>query len=533
MPETRPNVLFLFSDQHSYRHLGRRADPNEPAHTPTLDGLAETGTAFETAYCQSPLCTPSRISLLTGREVRAAGGWENGSQIREGLPTLPGVFSAAGYETCLLGKLHIDGDRQFYGFDHRPYGDLTGGGGHQGDPLFESRVLGSKRALAPPEMDIHEQIIQHGGISAKLREVGITDIPESLLQEQTVVTESLAWLREHVHGSDAPWFLCASFSRPHFPQTAPRRHLERYWPDDVPAPAVDETDAVWDDGLSHGIRALHEAEDLDPDQIRKARAAYFACVDYLDELLGEFIALLDRAGFLEDTIVVYTSDHGEMNGEHGLWGKVTWHEPSVRVPLMIETPSHRRSDGGGADIEAPVSLADLFPTLCGLTGVAPPSDLDGVDLTASIREGVEPDRGPVVCDYLAWTALGPAGNYRLVREGDFKYVEFGDGATLLFDVSSDPWERTPIEDPSGESAAARDRLAAFVAETMDFEAAAEQRTIDGADAESRALALPPGHGSGNAYLMPDGRIVDADTPLYQPHVLTRNPSVAFADWPGE
>lgn len=532
MPDQPPNVLFLLSDQHGHRHTSRRDDPNEPARTPTIDGLAERGTNFEATYCQSPLCTPSRISLLTGREVPRSGGWENGSQIREGIPTIPGVFSSAGYETCMTGKLHIDGDRQFYGFDHRPYGDLTGGSGHQGDPLFDAEIMGSRRALAPAEMDLHDQVIQHGGPRKKLAEAGVTDIPESMHQEHNVAKESLSWLRERDHQSDAPWFLCASFTRPHFPQTAPRRHFEQYWPDEMPPVAVDEDEATWDHLLSHGIRQLHDVDGLSEAQLRRARAAYFACVDYLDELLGEFLALLDRAGFLENTIVVYTSDHGEMNGEHGLWGKVTWHDLSTRVPFVVETPAHRRGDQEGTDVETPVSLADLFPTLCGLTGVDAPDDLDGTDLSSTVRDGTEPDRGPIVCDNLA-PILGPASNYRMLREGDYKYVRFADGEALFFDLAADPWERSPIENPGGKAADARDRLAAYVDDTIDFEDAFERRGREAEQIEDRELAVPPGHGSGNAYHMPDGRIVDADTPLYQPHVLTRNPEVAFADWPEE
>ena len=156
----RPNILFLLSDEHSFRFLGHRAvaDGGEPVATPTLDRLAATGTVFTDAYCQMPLCTPSRICLLTGQGVQACGAWTNESVLRPKLPTLPGTFAEAGYETCLVGKMHLGGSRQFVGFQHRPYGDLTGKCGHQWEPILsEDRT----------------------GMRVRTAQVGVTDIPES------------------------------------------------------------------------------------------------------------------------------------------------------------------------------------------------------------------------------------------------------------------------------------------------------------------------------------------------------------------
>ncbi|WP_436934687.1 sulfatase-like hydrolase/transferase [Halovenus marina] len=519
MPSDQPNVLFLLSDEHSFRCFSH-LDPavGEPAETPAFDRLATEGTAFENAYCHVPLCTPSRISMLTGREAQHTGAWTNESFLEPQFPTLPGQFSDAGYETCLVGKMHLAGDRQFVGFDHRPYGDLTGGNTHQMDG---------------PNLDAG---LGHGSTY----DVGQTMIPESLLMETNVAEETVAFLREQdAANPEQPWFLCASFSRPHFPLTAPKRHLDKYWPDDVPPPKVSREETSTADHPQTVAMLDHYAfDDMDETDLRKARAAYFAAVDYLDEVIGDLLLRLERSGLLENTIVVYTSDHGELAGEHGLWWKHTWQEASSRVPLFVQLPEHRSGELDPTRPSTPVSLLDLFPTFCGLAGIDYPDSLDGVDLSEAIRTGSEPERGPVFCDHLRpgqW-------DFRAVRDGRYKYVQFPDAPELLFDLDADPLETENLAPTAdGEDEAALERLRALVDRTFDFEAARERRALNIERKErDHSLSLPArplgerAHdGSGNLYHLPDGRIVAADSPLYDPHVLTADPRSVFSDWPDE
>jgi len=502
MSEARPNVLFLLSDQHSGRYLSRRYDSDPPVRTPTFDGLAASGTSFEQTYCPYPLCTPSRMSLLTGREAQRCGAWENWHMLPEGIPTLPESFSDAGYETCLVGKMHLGGDRQFVGFDERPYGDLTGMHGHQSDPplsYWEERDSSGLRG-----------------------EPGVTGIPESLLQERNTVEEGLSFVREHA-ASDAedPWFLCASFSRPHAPFTSPSRYAERRDPDEVPDPEV------WPEpGIDHPAIEPEEGED-----VLEVRRQYFACIDYLDEIVGDFLALLDRSGHLENTVVVYASDHGSMAGEHGQTGKKVWYEESTRVPFTVQLPGQRSGDVESASVETPVSLVDLFPTLCRLCDVPVPTGLDGVDLSEAVRTGEEPDRGPVVSDYLSPSL--DMTEYRMVRDGRYKYVYFPDHEDLLFDLEADPHERTDLStDAAGEDAAALDRLREYVSETIDFDVVRAARRRDEEQLTEHQLGGPGARTPLNAYHLPDGRVVDAGTPLYAPQVVAEEPSQVFRDWPG-
>jgi choline-sulfatase len=434
-------------------------------------------------------------------------------RIGEEHTTLPEVFSAAGYETCLVGKMHLRGDRQFVGFDHRPYGDLTGIGGHQPEPI---RPFDRGNGIWDSR--------------SRTADSGVTEIPESRLQERTVVEESLAWLREHRAGRDRPWFLCASFSRPHFPLTAPERYLDRYWDRDADEPTDRLTEPpVGPDSDAATHPSSEGSNDRSREESMRSRAAYFACVDFLDEILGDFLALLDREEFLDDTIVVYTSDHGEMAGEHGLWWKQTWQEGSVRAPLTIQTPAQRRGDASARTVETPASLLDLFPTLCGLAGVDAPADLDGVDLSSAVRTG-SIDRGPVFADMLM--PRKGDGAHRVVRDGRWKYVGFRSQPELLFDLKADPFETTNLaaDPPDKETAAALDRLRGVFEETVDFDAIERQDEAVAEVLNEHAGGIAPGT-SGNAFHLPDGRIVDADLSIYRPHVLSESPTDDFADWP--
>jgi choline-sulfatase len=428
----------------------------------------------------------------------------------------------AGYETGLVGKMHLGGDRQFAGFDERPYGDLLGMNGHQFDPVSPER----------------RSFTGSGPIANE--NAGITEYPESQHQERIVVGESMAFLREHRHASpDQPWFLCASFSRPHDPYTTPPRHFERYWsdgersePDGVTDPPVEAGEGTLAD---HPVtRANLERDGDEPAEVRqRARAAYFANVDYLDELLGDFLALLDREGFLEDTIVVYASDHGDMIGEHGMWRKGIWYEGSTRVPLLVEFPEHREEgDVSGTDVSTPVSLVDLYPTLCGLADVDAPADLNGVDLSGAVRGDGEPDRGPVFVDNLR-PRWGEGSEYRMVRDGRYKYVRFRDRPEVLVDLAADPLERdNRAADPSGEDAAALDRLRGLVEETLDFETVQREYEDDAERYRRHSLGVPTGT-AGNVYRLNDDTYVDADLALTKPDILVRDPEGVVEDWPDE
>lgn len=523
MTETPPNILFLMSDQHSFRHLGHQdmSEGGEPesVHTPTLDRLAESSARFGNAYCPAPICGPSRQSILTGREEMRAGGWSNSSVLPPDLPTLPGTLSEAGYNTALLGKMHLGGNRQFVGFDHRPYGDLTGFMGHQGEP--PNAPKGN-----PTDW------------KALLTEVGETNIPESLLQEQNTAQETLSFLREQQHRNpDQQWFLCASLSRPHWPRTVPRRHFERYWPDNVSDPKVVEDSATYDHPATLALADFTKSREITEEERQRARAAYFACVDYVDEILGDLLSRLERDGLLDNTIVVYTSDHGELAGEHGLWEKMTWHEASSKVPLLIQLPEHRSGEQDAMYVDTPVSLTDLYPTLCDLADIDVPDDVDGRNLASNLRTGTEPAPQPVFVDGFFLESMPgdtESYQYRSIRHGKYKYVRFKDAPELLFDLDADPLETRNLAGDCAtrddEDDEALETLRTLTDETVDFDEIDEIRERDRKLKEEHKFG--PSRGDPHQYHFPDGRIIDADSAIYNPHVICEQPDVVYDDYDG-
>ncbi|HDS74225.1 MAG TPA: hypothetical protein ENN56_01660 [Firmicutes bacterium] len=342
----------------------------------------------------------------------------------------------------------------------------------------------------------------------------------------------MTWLHEHDHArAGKPWFLCASFSRPHFPLTAPRRFFDRYWPNGVTPPKTGPGD-THDHPMTRGMRAGFHTDEIGSEEAMRARAAYFACVDYLDEILSDFLTLLDADGFLENTIIVYTTDHGELAGEHGLWWKNSWHEAATRVPWFIQTPEHRSGAIAPRDVDTPVSLADLFPTLAGLCGVETPSDIDGIDLSNSVIDSGEPAQRPVFCDALT-PRWGAGTEFRMVRDGTWKYVAFRNAPPILIDLESDPYEQHSLAGTADASVEAKDaerRLAKIVAESIDFDDVEAERLRDEQLTKEHALRIKPGYR--NMYLLADGRLIDADREIYEPPVLSDDPATTFADFPG-
>ena len=477
----RPNILFLMSDEHSPHAIGYEG--NSIVQTPNLDSLAASGTYFESAYCQVPLCTPSRMCMLTGKHAHRCSAWNNGSILFPEHLTMPAHFAQHGYATALVGKMHFGGKEQHNGFQSRPYGDLRGNAGHQTDPLN------------PPSR-----------IRGRTRLAGVTEIPSSLLQERVINGESLEYLRSQP--SDQPWFLLASYSRPHFPLTAPKRLLDKYWPDNVDMPNIPPGHLEQTHRFAKGLRDNFNTQDIPPEETRKARAAYYACCEFLDETVGDLLALLERDGFLDNTIIVYTTDHGEMAGEHGQWWKSSYYEAAARVPLIVCDKQIQQSHG--ARITAPVELNDLFPTLCARAGIPTPDDLDGADLTNLMSGNTDDWRDTAITEYWAPQTTGPM---RMLRTPRYKYVAFPEDESILFDLETDPDE---FENLSGEEAY-KELESSLHAQLMDgfsWESVSEQQAVD--KVRSRDFKAPWGGGTPNQYTLPDGRIVDAETCLYRP-----------------
>jgi choline-sulfatase len=486
----RPNVLFLLTDQHPAFLAGFAGD--RVVRTQHLDALATRSVQCTSALCTAPICTPSRMSLLTGKEPHRCAAWSNHWIIFPEHTTWPGHFAAHGYTTVLVGKMHFGGRDQYQGFQHRPYGDLRHGLGHQPEPID----------LFPGY--------------AHVRSAGVSQIPESMMQDVVVTRETLAFLLEHQDREPTrPWFACASYGRPHSPFTAPGRYIRRYR-DKVPLPATADGEPG---NLESFARLAIEPGNPTEEEQRRAVEAFYACTDFVDDCIGELLDGLERAGLLENTIVIYTSDHGEMAGRHGLWGKKVYYEPSVTVPLLITGPGIRP---GHHVWKEPVSLMDLFPTTCALAGLPIPEGLDGVDHSAVLRspEGATPPRAFAPASYyqygvrINWKSISddePQRAMRLVRTRDWKFVQVEKGDELLFHLREDPEEfRNLIHDPA--HAARVQSLRAMLEQGFSWEAAHAQLVADRHRVPDFLSGRRPS--TPNQYTLPDGRVCDAEAGLY-------------------
>ena len=328
-----------------------------------------------------------------------------------------------------------------------------------------------------------------------------------------VTRESLALLLEHHDSSpDIPWFACASYSRPHSPLTAPGRYVRRYL-GIVPPPAVG-ADAK--DQLEPYAQRMEFT--LTDDQTMRAREGYYASVDFVDDCIGELLDGLEKAGMLDNTIVIYTSDHGEMLGNYGCWGKGLYYESSVGVPLLISGPDVKT----GRSVSHPISLMDLYPTTCGLAELPIPDGLDGVDFSGVLRDSgpVNPPRNFVPSAFYQYgrrieygkiSDHTPCAAWRSIRQQNWKYIEVEHGSTLLFDLGSDPHETTNLAE-SPRQAARCHRMRVNLYQDFSWEQIHRQLKHDLQRLPEFASGLQPS--TPNQYMLSDGRVFDAEKSLY-------------------
>lgn len=433
----RPNVLFLVSDDLNC-DLGCYGHPL--VHSPHIDALAERGVRFERAYCQFPLCSPSRASFLTGRRPDVTRVLSNPGQrnvqnqyggsphFREAIPetvTLPQFFRNNGYTVIRVGKLYhygVPGQIGTAGFDDPPSWELTINPAGR-DKAEEHRVF----SLVPGT---------YGGTLSWLATDG-TD------EEQTdglCATAAISLLEEFAKQAAAdpagqrPFFLAVGFYRPHTPYVAPRGYFEQYPVQSIPLPELSADDRARQPRAAY-LSAKPEQEEMNDDLRRHAMQAYYASITLMDAQVGRVVAALDRLGLADNTIVVMTSDHGYHMYEHGLWQKMSLFENSARVPLVVVAPG---ANGNGAATHSLAELVDLYPTLAGLCGLEAPDYLDGVSL-----QPVLDDPAAVVKD-AAFTQLrrGADRSGYSIRTAEYRYTlwDDGDAGEQLYDLQSDPME---------------------------------------------------------------------------------------------
>lgn len=412
----KPNILFILSDQHNASFMGCAG--NELVNTPNLDLLASQGVLFENAYCQNPLCVPSRASMLTGKYSKDLGIYENRHILESGSTTFPRVLSDNGYKTCVIGKTHFNGE-QYQGYQQRPYGDLYGQG-HQPDPI---------RTEPAPD----------SGLGDVLGNAGATGIPLPLTQTEICVAEAAKWLQTHAAQKDnQPFMLSVNFDKPHFPLRAPGRYVKKYagkvTVPEVPADYLEKS-AVPFVKKAFEVNGAWDHYGKDKEIHEKALAAYYACIEWIDSAIGRILQVLEYLDLADNTIIIYASDHGEMAGEKGAWQKTVFFDASAKVPLIMRWGANFPA---GSRRKEPVGLIDLFPTLCDLAGVCVPDDCGGVSLKPLLTGEGEIERKAIFSESVVLKVPEYAGC--MMRTDKWKYCYYLDGVSELYDMEKDPGE---------------------------------------------------------------------------------------------
>lgn len=445
------NVVLIVCDQLSAAALPCYG--NTVVKAPAIARLAEEGTVCRSAYCAFPLCSPSRAAMLTGRLPSRMGICDNGCELAAGVPTLAHFLRAMGYYTCLAGKMHFLGPDQLHGFEDRLVPEL-----HPTDFSWTSNW--DKDGPKLP----HERVSRTRKASVRnVANCGTADWTMQMEHDEEVLFQTLRKLHDLARGHERrPFFLTVSFVQPHDPFVAKPEYWELYRDGDIDMPRTPLPPPERRDGHTRMIcERLHADEHpLSAREVRAARRAYYAMISDIDAKIGAVLDALNRL-YGDDTLVVLTSDHGEMLGEHGLWAKSFFFEDSARVPLILRSPRERWV----REVTQNVSLLDLLPTIVEAAGGAQllrdfGGALDGVSLLPLLRGGAGDGARPVFCEHCDGRTDGPR---LMVRSGACKYVMSLCYEPQMYDLSRDPQE---LDNLAGrpEYAAEEDRLRALLAE---------------------------------------------------------------------
>jgi choline-sulfatase len=418
----RPNILILMADQLTARAL--RTYGGKVARTPHIDTLAAQGVVFESFYCNSPLCAPSRFSFLAGQLPAKIGAYDNAAEFAAAVPTFAHYVRSGGYQTALAGKMHFCGPDQLHGFEERLTTDIY--------PADFGWTPDWTRFDERPGWYHTMDSVTQAGPCTRTNQIDFDD---------EVVYATRQKLFDLARGRDKrPFCLVASMTHPHDPYVVPETYWNRYRDDEIDMPRVGDLAGRED---PHSTRLRHViglglAKPTET-QVRAARRAYYGAVSYVDDQIGALLNTLREARFADNTIVMVLADHGDMLGERGLWYKMNFFEPACTIPLIVHAPGrfapHRVAESA--------SLLDVLPTLAEIAngGSAPAyaAPIDGRSLLPALQGA--PGPGEVIGEYLAEGAIAPVV---MIRRDRYKFVHSPVDPDQLYDLSKDPDERVNL-----------------------------------------------------------------------------------------
>jgi arylsulfatase A-like enzyme len=427
----RPNILFIMDDQHRFDYLGCAGA--EFVRTPNIDRIAARGVRFTQCVTNCPVCAPARIGLAAGMQPCNLGSLDNHSYLPRSSTTIYQRFRDHGYRVGCVGKLDLAKPDHYNGRNgDRPCGF---GWGFTEPCETEGKMHGgnSPTPLGPYGFWLQEQGLYekfHKDYQARRAEGWIKGVshdsvlPTEAFEESYIGRHAVDWL-ESVN-DDFPWHYFVSFVGPHDPFDPPTEYADKYRDAPMPAAIQDELDGKpeWVRGKDLG---------MSDEEVAHTRRQYCAIIELIDHWIGEMVAVLERRGLLDNTIVVFTSDHGEMLGDHGMYQKEVPYEPAIRVPLIMAGPGVAE----GQVSEALVELIDVNPTVCELAGLPSQENIDARSFALVSRGEGDEHRDE---------AISVIRRFRLIRTRTHKFIDHYNAGVELYDLANDPAELHNIAD---------------------------------------------------------------------------------------
>ena len=415
-----PNILFIMADQMAPQALPVYGHSQVVA--PHIERLADEGVVFENAYCNFPLCVPARMSMLTGRLAHDIGVWDNATELPAGAPTMAHYMRSNGYSATLAGKMHFIGPDQIHGFGERTSTDIypssfawtpdwIKGERYRPTGINMRAVVDAGQCVRSLQIDYDDEV-EHGAIQK---------------------------VHDLARFAEEPFFLTVSFTHPHSPFVTTRKHWDLYDHDDIVMPSVPAIPVDELDEMSRWLHFAHAADKhtVTEEHVRNARHAYYGMTSYIDDKVGRILDAMSETGLLDETVVVFSADHGEMLGERGMWYKQCFYEWSTRVPLIVRFPNAFKP----GRVNNLVSLLDLLPTFMDLaTDGNPPepvTPLTGHSLSGLLSGSDDDWDDTVISEY---TGEGVTAPCRMIRQGRYKYIYTHGHPPLMYDLETDPHE---------------------------------------------------------------------------------------------
>ncbi len=418
--QQKPNILLIMADQLTYSALSAYGNPL--VKTPNIDRLAREGCVFENFYSSSPLCAPARATVMNGLLPSRTGVYDNAAEFPSAIPTWAHYLRLEGYHTCLSGKMHFVGPDQLHGLEER----LT------------TDIYPADFGWTPDWRLKQERIDWWYHNMTSVLQPGIAEITNQLEFDDEVAFQAVRKLYDYArYTPDNPFAMLVSFTHPHDPYAARKKYWDMYRDEDIDLPRVPK---MSHNELDPHSRRLYDVSAMDDytvteADIRAARHGYYANISYIDELVGQLLSTLKEIGKLDNTVIMFTSDHGDFLGERGLWYKMSYLEPSAHVPMIMwgKGIAPRR-------VREPASLTDILPTMVDVaTGgrAKLAREVDGRSLYPLLHGAAENAHATAWCEYLAEGAVAPM---YMLRRGPWKFIHTPTDPDQLFNLADDPEE---------------------------------------------------------------------------------------------